>query len=68
MGGGEDGKVVECNCGKEYMERSTHKSRPGTDLAESGEGDGGAETDAEGSAAEDGATEDMTGRAEPEPP
>ena len=49
------------------MERSTHKSRSGTDLAESGEGDEGVETDVEGSAAEDGAAKDMTGRAELEP-
>ena len=64
MGGGEDGKVVDCSCGREYVERSTHKFRPGTDLAESGEeGD----ADAEGSAAEERAAEDVTGRAEPEP-
>ena len=64
MGGGEDGKVVDCSCGKEYMERSTHKFRPGTDLAESGEG---AEADVVGSATEEGAAENVTGRAEPEP-
>ena len=67
MGGGEDGKVVDCSCGREYVERSTHKFRPGTDLAESGEGDEGAEADAEGAAAEEGAAEDVTGMAEPEP-
>ena len=64
MGGGEGGKVVDCSCRREYMERSTHKFRAGTDLAESGEG---AEADAKGSAAEEGAAEDVTGRAEPEP-
>jgi len=67
MGGGAEGRAVEVSYGREYVERSTHKSRLGTDWAECLDGEDNTDDEAGESATEGESDEDKAGTAEPEP-
>jgi hypothetical protein len=67
IGGGAEGWLGEICYGREYVERSTHKSKPGTDLAKCPDGEEDANDKARKAIAGGESDKDTASTIEPEP-